>query len=62
MCGISGIFEADRPTAIDGAMLKSMADTLHHRGPDDEGFYSAPGIGLAHRRLSIIDVGAATSR
>jgi asparagine synthase (glutamine-hydrolysing) len=34
-----------------------MADTIVHRGPDDEGFYSSPGIGLAFRRLSIIDLG-----
>src|SRR5262245_53908064 len=56
MCGICGIFETDRKTAIECATLKSMADRLRHRGPDDEGFYSAPGIGLAHRRLSIIDL------
>jgi asparagine synthase (glutamine-hydrolysing) len=55
MCGICGVFEPDRPTEINIVMLKNMADTLNHRGPDDEGFYSAPGVGLAHRRLSIID-------
>jgi asparagine synthase (glutamine-hydrolysing) len=57
MCGICGIFEPDRLTPIDCATLKAMADTIVHRGPDDEGFYSSPGIGLAFRRLSIIDLG-----
>jgi asparagine synthase (glutamine-hydrolysing) len=33
-----------------------MADTISHRGPDDDGFYTCGGVGLAHRRLSIIDV------
>ena len=33
-----------------------MGDALSHRGPDAEGFYSEPGVGLAHRRLSIIDL------
>jgi len=37
-------------------MLKAMADTIQHRGPDDEGFYSCGSVGLAFRRLSIIDV------
>ena len=56
MCGICGIFEPKRETPIATATLKSMADTIRHRGPDDEGFYTAPGIALAHRRLSIIDL------
>ena len=56
MCGICGIFEPGRQTAIDGATLKKMADTLHHRGPDDEGFYVCGEIGLGFRRLSIIDL------
>src|ERR1700682_4339979 len=56
MCGICGIFEPGRETPIDCATLKSMADTITHRSPDDEGFYSNPGIGLGFRRLSIIDV------
>lgn len=54
MCGICGIFEPG--AAINPAVLKAMGDTIRHRGPDDEGFYNQPGIGLVHRRLSIIDV------
>ncbi len=56
MCGICGVFEPGRDTAIELGVLKRMADAIHHRGPDDEGFYSNAGIGLAFRRLSIIDV------
>ncbi|MGA7241448.1 MAG: asparagine synthetase B, partial [Bryobacteraceae bacterium] len=56
MCGICGIFESDRESAIDCGVLKSMTDSIVHRGPDDEGHYSAPGIGLGFRRLSIIDL------
>jgi asparagine synthase (glutamine-hydrolysing) len=56
MCGICGIFETDQTNIVQRATLKSMADTISHRGPDDEGFYACGGTGLAHRRLSIIDV------
>jgi asparagine synthase (glutamine-hydrolysing) len=56
MCGICGVFEPAGETPVTCAVLKKMADTLRHRGPDDEGFYGAPGIGLAHRRLAIIDL------
>jgi asparagine synthase (glutamine-hydrolysing) len=56
MCGINGIFEPGRETVMDRAVVKAMADTLHHRGPDEEGFFCGPGIGLGHRRLSIIDL------
>jgi asparagine synthase (glutamine-hydrolysing) len=56
MCGICGIFEAERKTAIGCATLKAMSDAIVHRGPDDEGHYSGPGIGLGFRRLSIIDL------
>src|ERR1039458_9576402 len=56
MCGINGIFEPGRETVMDCAVVKAMADTLRHRGPDDEGFFCGPGIGLGHRRLSIIDL------
>ena len=57
MCGIAGIFhphEPDRP--VDGPLLRAMTDSLAHRGPDDRGFYEGPGVGLGHRRLSIIDL------
>src|SRR5262245_64043630 len=56
MCGIVGIycFEKDRP--IDSGLLIRQTDALIHRGPDDGGVYVGPGIGLGHRRLSIIDL------
>lgn len=61
MCGIAGYFGSvdDR---VGGPALRAMADAMKHRGPDDEGYYEArvrddsARIGLAHRRLSIIDV------
>src|SRR6266478_6632660 len=56
MCGIAGILFADPARAVAPGVLKAMSDALAHRGPDAEGFWSAPGIGLAHRRLSIIDL------
>ncbi|HTP36075.1 MAG TPA: XrtA/PEP-CTERM system amidotransferase [Candidatus Acidoferrales bacterium] len=56
MCGICGIFEPGREAAIEQCAVKKMADAIRHRGPDDEGYYCAPGIGLGHRRLSIIDL------
>src|SRR4051794_393888 len=56
MCGIAGIFEAGRDTRVDPDLVMKMTDTLYHRGPDDEGLYCAPGIGLGFRRLSIIDL------
>jgi asparagine synthase (glutamine-hydrolysing) len=56
MCGICGIFEPGRETKIECATLKRMADTMRHRGPDDDGYYTEAGIGLGFRRLSIIDL------
>jgi len=55
MCGIAGILHPDlRP--VDRGHLEAMTRCLAHRGPDDEGFYLAPGIGLGHRRLEVIDL------
>ncbi|MFA6111299.1 MAG: asparagine synthase (glutamine-hydrolyzing), partial [Candidatus Latescibacterota bacterium] len=54
MCGICGFVAlAGRP---DADALRRMADTLSHRGPDDEGFHLEGPVGLANRRLSIIDL------
>src|SRR5690242_14890208 len=56
MCGIAGIFDMRGQADVDRRLLRAMTDALFHRGPDGEGFYHAPGIGLGHRRLSIIDL------
>jgi asparagine synthase (glutamine-hydrolysing) len=58
MCGIAGIFDSVNPLRISHDLVKAMTDSLVHRGPDDEGFYVSGGIGLGHRRLSIIDLQA----
>jgi len=56
MCGIAGVLYKDSHRPVERQVLKAMADSLAHRGPDAEGFWIEPGIGLAHRRLSIIDL------
>lgn len=56
MCGISGIFQFNSRLPVSREAVQRMNDSLRHRGPDDQGIYTGPGIGLGHRRLSIIDV------
>lgn len=56
MCGIAGLFRLDTPQPIDPALVERMCDAIAHRGPDGQGVWTAPGVGLGHRRLSIIDV------
>lgn len=56
MCGIAGIFDPSGQLEIDQQLLRKMNFSQSHRGPDDDGFHFQPGIGLAHRRLSIIDL------
>lgn len=56
MCGIAGIFDLEERRPIDESLLVAMRDSLRHRGPDDEGLHVEPGVGLGHRRLSIIDL------
>jgi asparagine synthase (glutamine-hydrolysing) len=56
MCGITGIFDTRSRREIDRALLQRMNDSQAHRGPDGEGVHIEPGVGLGHRRLSIIDV------
>ncbi|MBA3838039.1 MAG: asparagine synthetase B, partial [Zymomonas sp.] len=57
MCGIAGLFYPDTPKPIDPQRITAMTDAQAHRGPDGSGVWVAPGIGLGHRRLSIIDLG-----
>jgi asparagine synthase (glutamine-hydrolysing) len=56
MCGICGIVAFDRDRVAEPRIVKAMADSIRHRGPDDEGLYASGQVALGHRRLSIIDV------
>lgn len=56
MCGITGVFDTRGPSEIDRNLLHHMNETLTHRGPDEGEVYVEPGLGLGHRRLSIMDV------
>lgn len=56
MCGIAGIFDLKGEREIDRVALARMSEALIHRGPDGAGEFIAPGVGLAHRRLAIIDI------
>ena len=56
MCGITGIFDTRGASDIDRAALQRMNDSQWHRGPDEGSLHVEPGVGLGHRRLSIIDI------
>ncbi|MBM6578415.1 amidotransferase 1, exosortase A system-associated [Microvirga sp. SRT01] len=56
MCGIAGIFHPGIPKPVDPARVRRMLDVQAHRGPDGQGVWTAPGVALGHRRLSIIDL------
>ena len=57
MCGICGIVTGPRSSrAVRREVVERMRDSIYHRGPDGEGLFLEPGIGLGHRRLSIVDV------
>jgi asparagine synthase (glutamine-hydrolysing) len=58
VCGINGIIYLKTKSDF-GEKVRKMNDALAHRGPDDQGVFSEPGIALGHRRLSIIDLSAA---
>src|SRR5712692_7213963 len=58
MCGIAGQVTADR-RPVEEWMIAAMGERLRHRGPDDHGVYVKGPVGLAHRRLSIIDLSPA---
>jgi asparagine synthase (glutamine-hydrolysing) len=56
MCGIAGLFHPGTPKPVDPARIAAMIAVQAHRGPDGDGVWTAPGVGLGHRRLSIIDL------
>ena len=56
MCGIVGVFDARGRREVRRELLVRMNESQHHRGPDEVGLHLEPGVGLGHRRLSIIDL------
>ena len=61
MCGISGIWLSENSTINRGKLLEDINSSLNHRGPDDSGiwFDENHNFGLAHKRLSIVDLSKA---
>jgi asparagine synthase (glutamine-hydrolysing) len=56
MCGITGLFDTRGTRPVDRGVLQRMNDSQQHRGPDEGSLHIEPGLGLGHRRLSIIDI------
>ncbi|MGH8233156.1 MAG: XrtA/PEP-CTERM system amidotransferase [Rhodanobacteraceae bacterium] len=56
MCGLAGSVLANRGDRVNEKILLAMRDAQLHRGPDEAGLYLGEGVGLGHRRLSIIDL------
>ena len=56
MCGIVGVFDMRGTRDVPPPTLDRMNQSQLHRGPDEGGMHREPGIGLGHRRLSIIDI------
>ena len=59
MCGFAGIVHFDPRQPVEADRLRRMRDVLSHRGPDGRGLFIDGPVGLAHRRLAIVDVSAA---
>lgn len=62
MCGICGKIYFDQTYAVDPRELQRMAEMLSHRGPDGDGVWTTGHVGLAHRRLAIIDLHASADQ
>lgn len=60
MCGIVGVFSYRDRDPVDSSLLRAMNERIYHRGPDEDGFFERPGLGLAMRRLTIIDLSSGT--
>jgi asparagine synthase (glutamine-hydrolysing) len=56
MCGIAGLFYHANGAPVDASLIEAMLAAAPHRGPDGRGTWTAPGIGLGHLRLAIIDL------
>src|SRR5690242_13655111 len=56
MCGIAGVVRFARDAKVEASLLRHMCAAMVHRGPDDEGVYTERNVGLAVRRLSIVDL------
>ena len=56
MCGIVGIMDTRARREVPPTLLARLNETQHHRGPDADGLHCEPGLGLGHKRLSIIDL------
>ena len=56
MCGITGIFDTRAARPVSDVVLRRMNESQVHRGPDEGSLHIEQGVGLGHRRLSIIDV------
>jgi len=56
VCGICGKMVFERGASVSPALVRAMADSIRHRGPDDDGYYFSGSVGLGFRRLSIIDL------
>src|SRR4051794_6355650 len=59
MCGIAGKYYYGSDREVEPRLLEKMADTMSHRGPDDQGVYRGKKVALSHRRLSILDLSPA---
>src|SRR5260370_5806633 len=56
MCGICGVLYFDKERHVDRSVLESMNGQITHRGPDESGFYTGGHVGMAMRRLSVLDL------
>jgi len=56
MCGIAGLFDPRADAPVDAGVIAAMLAAAPHRGPDGRGTWTAPGVGLGHLRLAIIDL------